>query len=94
MISLSLDFKILIFRHIIFGHNIFSENMISNVDIKSLLGYRYEKGLGFKCRLYKCRLLEGSKQNYGCQCRPLQGKNVVGTSVGHYKGKNCCGRHY
>jgi hypothetical protein len=71
MISLFLDFKIMIFGHIIFGHDIFFENMTSNVDIKSLPGYRYERGLGFKCRLYKCRWLEGSKQNYGRQCRPL-----------------------
>ncbi len=45
-----------------------------------------------------CRLLRRSKQNYGRQCRPLQPKKkrkkVVGASVGHYKGKKCCGHHH
>ncbi len=47
--------------------------------------YGYERHLGLRCRL-----VGGSKQNYGHQCRPLQPKKkkkVVGVSVGHYKGK-------
>jgi hypothetical protein len=45
---------------------IFFENMISTVDIKSTPRYGYERDLGVGCRL-----LGGSKQNSGCQCRPL-----------------------
>jgi hypothetical protein len=52
--------------------------MISRVDIKSMLGYGYERDLGLGCRL-----LQGSKQNCGHQCRPLQPKKkVVGAGVG------------
>jgi hypothetical protein len=66
--------------------------MISRGDIKSMLGYGYERDLGLGCRL-----LGGSKQNYGYQCRPLQKKKkkrVVGVGVDRYKGKNCHGHHH
>jgi hypothetical protein len=64
--------------------------MISRADNKSMLGYGHEKDLGSGCRL-----LGGSKQNCGCQCRPLQQKKeVVGADVGCYNGKNCCGHHH
>ncbi len=46
--------------------------------------YGYERDLGLGCRL-----LKGSKQNCGGQCRLLQQKKkVVGASLGCYKGKN------
>jgi len=61
--------------------------MISVADIKSMPGYGYEKDLSLECRF-----LRGLKQNCGRQCRLLQQeKRVVGTDVGHYKGKKCCG---
>ncbi len=60
MISLFLDIIIMIFGHIILGHNFFFENMISRANIKSMLGYGYEKDLGLRCRL-----LGVSKQNCG-----------------------------
>ncbi len=64
--------------------------MIFRVDIKSMHVYGYERDLGLGCRL-----LKGSKQNCGGQCRLLQQKKkVVGASLGCYKGKNWCGiRH-
>jgi hypothetical protein len=39
---------------------IYFENMISRVDIKSMPKYGYERDLGLGCKL-----LRGSKQNYG-----------------------------
>jgi hypothetical protein len=51
MISLSMDFKIMISSRIIFGKNNFFENMISRANMKSMPGYGHEKYLSLGCRL-------------------------------------------
>jgi hypothetical protein len=66
---LSLDLKIMISAHIISEQNIFFENMILNhigQILNPCLDMGYERGLGLRCRLKTCRLLEGSKQKCGC----------------------------
>ncbi len=69
--------------------------MIYRANINSMPGYGYERDLGLGCTL-----LRGSKQNcdrqcklfqhkkiYGCQCKLLQGKNLMWALSLNLKGK-------
>jgi len=78
MISLSMDFKIMISSHIIFRQNNFFENMISRANMKSMPGYGHERYLGLGCRL-----LGDQNKIVGVKRRSLQCKKVVGAGVGH-----------
>jgi hypothetical protein len=59
--------------------------MISKVDIKSMLGYGYERELGLGCKLLGDQnKIVGAivshyneKKNCGHWCRPLQGKKLL-----------------
>ncbi len=50
--------------------------------LKPCVGYGYERYIGLGCKL-----LGGSKKNYGCQCRSLQQKKGCGSRCRLLQGK-------